>query len=150
MIMLGTYYGEEIAPVVAGALIVGVLYRWFWAGDIEPDPWESTEFPKEENGEEEPICQRCLRIIVPGHLSCPNCGAVVNSLCGFVPMACYFAIGDAFRSGIFTKGPLKPLLWWGYSLMALAILLPFVPLFSLLLAPVYMFFFVRNRRILSH
>lgn len=140
MFMFGMY-GEEIAPLVAGGVALGMFYKWFWAGEIDPDPWESPEQSKAEDDEDEPACQRCLSIVLPESGFCPKCGAIIDPLCAFLPLASCFALGDVIRSGLYTKGPLGPLIWWGYSLIALAN-------FSCY-APLYLFFFARNRRRLS-
>jgi hypothetical protein len=147
MNMLGMY-GEEIAPLVAGLLAVGMFYKWFWAGDIKPDPWESDEATSENTDDDEPACQRCLNVVPVGNRFCPDCGAIADPLCGYLPFINALALGDVTRRGLNEQGHLRPLIWSGLALIALATIpfyVPFYP-YSFLGVPIYLLLFAMNRR----
>lgn len=148
--MLGMY-GEEIAPYVAAGLAVGIFYKWFWSGDVKPDPWEQTSPPTEENEDEEPCCQRCLEIVPVGPRFCPKGGAIADPLGGYLPFINALTLGDATRSGLSEKGRLRLIVWIGLGMMALATLPIYLPLFplSLVVIPVYPILYAANRRRMS-
>ena len=58
-VMLASY-GEGVGAAVAVGLAVGIFYRWFWSGELAPDPWEQND-DSEDTEDEESLYQRCRR-----------------------------------------------------------------------------------------
>lgn len=132
-------YGEEVGAVVAIGLAVGVFLRWFWSGDLEPDPWEQSD-ETEECEDEEPVCQRCLQPVSLLDRGCNNCGAMTSPIAAFAPFPASLSVGDAMRAGIYQRHP-KRIVLFGCIFISL---IEFT-----ILAPIYIYFFFRNRRKLA-
>ena len=130
-------YERELGAVVALGLAVGILYRWFFAGELEPDPWENTE-EREESDDDEPVCQRCLKPISLLDRGCNNCGAITTPLAAFMPFPAYLNLGDVMRAGL-DQQHAKRIVLVGCIFIGI--------IWFFWLAPIYIYFFLRNRRL---
>lgn len=139
-------YGEQILWFAVPLIVLGVLYRWFWAGELEPDPWEQSEEKEESKDEGEPICQRCLNLTAPGRLFCPNCGASLDSVTAMMPWVSALALGDVMRSGVHCGRHPSSIVRIGCLLSVFAVAIAFFPLGLFLFAPAYLYLYYRNSR----
>jgi len=139
-------YGEQILLFAVPLVVLGVLYRWFWAGEIEPDPWEQVKDKDENNEEEEQICQRCLNLTAPGRLFCPNCGASVDSVTAMMPWVSALALGDVMRSGVHLGRHPSSIVRIGFLLTVFAVVIVYFPVGLFLFAPAYLYLYFRNSR----
>ncbi len=138
-------YGEQIVSVVVPLIVIGILHRWYWSGDLKPDPWEQVADREETAEDDQPVCQRCLDLTKPGLLFCPNCGATVDSLTGMMPWINALALGDVMREGVTMRERRLPATQIGLFLMLIAASM-IVPFGLFLFLPAYMYFYFSHGR----
>ena len=124
------------------AIVVGYFFWrlivWVRNSPPTPNPWDAEVDAKLEDPQTHQICPHCSTPQEPGAWFCDHCGSAVGPYNNLMPFVNCFSQGEVFRNGSFGRYRHRPLILAGFILISLTSFL--------ILAPVYIFFVIRNWR----
>jgi hypothetical protein len=114
------------------------LKDWVHGLPIKPDPWDAEITEKLKQPDCVPVCHHCFTPQMHDKWFCPECGTAVGPYNNCLPYVNIFTQGEVLRNGVRNHLTRSFLTLIGYLL--------FSTVEYWFFAPIYWYFFFRNRR----